>query len=311
MHTKRWMAMIALGLLVASGCSSGDPVSDEAPTEGEMAEEAQEQQEEMEASEVATDGADHEDELRQLLQEVAAGDHRDEEERARDVYRNPVETLLFFGFDPNQNVLEIWPGGGWYTKILAPAIARSEGQLTVANFEIDEDDPESYLTQVGMAYLELLEEHREEFGEVEVGTLALPDTVEMAPPESQDMVLTFRSLHNQHRQGHLDDLMEAFYDVLRPGGTLGVVQHRAPEGSDPDETAPDGYLPEAFVIEMAEAAGFELVESSEINANPEDTADHEDGVWSLPPSLRGGEETAEEMEAIGESDRMTLRFVKR
>lgn len=307
MYTKKYMAIVALGLLVGSGCSSSEPVDDESPVEGQVTES------EVSADVVEegpTEGADEADERRQMLEEVVMSEARDEEERARDVYRNPVETLLFFGFDPNERVMEIWPGGGWYTQILAPAIARSEGQFTAANFAFDPEDEENYLTQMGTAYLELLEEESERFGQVEVVEFGLPDAAELGPPESQDMVLTFRSLHNQHRQGHLDDLFASFYDVLAPGGTLGVVQHRAPEGSDPDETAPDGYLPESFVIEVAEAAGFELVESSEINANPEDTADHAEGVWSLPPTLRGGEETEEEMRAIGESDRMTLRFVK-
>lgn len=298
------IATLICGLAV--GCASPETTDDEEP-----AAEAP-QQEETDVDETDDEElADETDDVRSAIEAAAEGDHRSSENIDRNQYRNPVETLMFFGFEPGLEVVEIWPGGGWYTEVLAPVLV-DDGSLTAGIFEIDEDDPEDYRTRITLEYLEWLDDESETLGDVETTTFSPPETVELGEPESAEMVLTFRNLHNMHRDGLLEDGLAAFYEVLEPGGTLGVVQHRAPEGSDPDEMAPEGYLPEAFVVEQAEDAGFELEESSEVNANPDDTADHEDGVWSLPPSLRGGEEgeDAERFLAIGESDRMTLRFVK-
>ena len=292
---------------VAIACSGADVVPDRDSMEGASLDDAADQ-----ATERAEDEATERTEAMTLQAELTAwveGGHRSEENRVRNEYRNPVATLMFFGIQPDYQVVEIWPGSGWYAEILAPFVA-GEGSYAAGNFLIRDDDPEDYRTQVGTEFLDRMERLADHVGDVHVGTFAPGEVVDLGEPGSADMVLTFRNLHNMYNNGNLEEALEAFNEVLKPGGTLGIVQHRAPEGSDPEETATNGYIAQDWVIETVEAAGFEFEEASDINANPNDTADHEHGVWSLPPSLRGGEETAEEFMAIGESDRMTLRFVK-
>jgi predicted methyltransferase len=301
MLSKKLITTAAL-LALTLACSTAEPVSDDAPTEEEMADYGQDFDMSEPDEEVELSAED-------VLRAAADGEHRSEEDRQRNLYRNPVDTLQFFGFEPGQQVLEIWPGGGWYTGVLAPATG-AETPLRVALFAVDEDNPEDYRTRITGQYLDWVEHHRAELGPIEKGTLAPPEVIDLGEPESVDLVVTFRNMHNMHNNGVLDDVLAGIHGVLKSGGTFGVVQHRAPQGSDPDETAPKGYLPEQFVIDTVEAAGFVLEESSEINANPRDTADHEHGVWSLPPSLRGGEEDGERYLEIGESDRMTLRFTR-
>ncbi|MCA9615541.1 MAG: class I SAM-dependent methyltransferase, partial [Myxococcales bacterium] len=231
------------------------------------------------------------------LAAAIAGSHRTDDERARDVWRHPAETLAFFEVAPGKDVVELAPGGGWYTKLLAPLL-RDSGSLTVGL-------PDG---QYGDTFRQMQAEHPDLYGHVRVGRLAPPEAIELGAPESADVVLTFRNTHGWVRNGVGPQVMESVFRVLRPGGIFGVVQHRDPEGATADATR--GYLPEATVIQLAVDAGFELVERSEINANPADTHEHPNGVWSLPPSLRGGDEGREQFEAIGESDRMTLKFRK-
>src|SRR5690554_3565792 len=288
-----------------TACSSGDPKSDETPSETELSSET----EAMEAEAEANPEEDPSMSVEAKLQMAAEGTHRSEENRARNDQRNPVETLLFFGLDDDMTVVELWPGRGWYSEVLAPVLA-AEGKLVAGNMLADPEDPEHYRSRIATEYAAWVGENTDTLGEVEVGTFWPPSVVEIGGAESADMVVTFRSMHGWYNSGILGDVLAATHETLKPGGVFGVVQHRAAEGSDPAVTAPKGYLPQDFVIEQVEAAGFELVESSEINANPNDTRDHEDGVWALPPSLRGGEESAEQFAAIGESDRMTLKFVK-
>ncbi|MBX3246841.1 MAG: class I SAM-dependent methyltransferase [Myxococcales bacterium] len=228
------------------------------------------------------------------LAAAMAGPHRTEEERARDVWRHPAETLAFFEVAPGKDVVELAPGGGWYTKLLAPLL-RESGSLTVGL-------PDG---QYGDRFRAMAAEAPHLYGHVRQGRLAPPEAIELGEPESADVVLTFRNTHGWVRNGVERQVYEAAFRVLRPGGIFGVVQHRAPEGSDLDIAS--GYVTEAAVIEAATAVGFELVERSDINANPNDTHDHPDGVWSLPPSLRGEGDNARFV-AIGESDRMTLKF---
>ena len=300
--------LVAASLLAfTAACSSSDPVPDEAPVADMPDELAFEEEQEPEVE--VEQQADPRETARAALQAAADGAHRSEEDRARNQYRNPVETLDFFGFEPGQTVVEIWPGRGWYTGVLAPALGE-HGTLRVGIFAIDEDDPEDYRTMITGEFLEWVEAHSEALGNIEMGTLDPPEVMDLGEPATADLVVSFRNVHNMYNNGTLDDVLVAVHTVLKPGGVFGVVQHRAPEGADPAESSPKGYLSEQFVIETIEAAGFSLENSAEINANPADTADHPDGVWSLPPSLRGGEDTAEHFRAIGESDRMTLRFVK-
>jgi predicted methyltransferase len=247
--------------------------------------------------------------------------HRSDDNRARDAERHPVETLEFFGVQPTHTVVELWPGGGWYTEILAPYL-KARGQLVVTAF--DPNGPEEYYgTKQARTMQERFATQADVFGtpkivtvpadvEIEGGKVKKVDAkpFELAPEGTVDVVLTFRNSHGWYRNDHQELIYGAAFKALAPGGVFGVVQHRAPEGADPKETAPEGYLPEETVIEAAKAVGFELVEKSEINANAKDTKDHPDGVWSLPPSLSGKDEDKDKYRAIGESDRMTLKFVK-
>ena len=254
--------------------------------------------------------------------EVLAMPHRSEENRSRDAQRHPAETLAFFEVRPDANVVELWPGGGWYTEVLGPFL-RERGKLTVTIF--DPAGPEAYYgTGQAKKMLERIAAEKAVLGDVQ--TVVVPQKVELGPdgkvakttlepfelgPEgSADVVLTFRNSHGWYRNDAIELVYGAAFRVLKPGGVFGVEQHRAAEGADPNTTAEKGYLPEATVIAAAEAVGFELAERSEINANPKDTRDHPNGVWSLPPSLDGGDVDRAKYEAIGESDRMTLKFRK-
>lgn len=238
------------------------------------------------------------------LAAALAGAQRSEENRARDTFRHPQQTLEFFGIEPDMRVLEIRPGGGWYTEILSPYL-RGGGQL-LAGIPAADGSRARYRQR----FLDRQQERAEVFGWIEPVTFEPPATLDLGPDGSVDMVLTFRNTHNMIGDDGAEAAYQAFFRVLRPGGVLGVVQHRAAEGADVAETASNGYVPEAYVIQIAEAAGFVLEERSDINANPQDTRDYPDGVWTLPPVLRLGDTDRARYEAIGESDRMTLRFRK-
>lgn len=242
-----------------------------------------------------------------LLDAAVAGEHRPEDARARDRYRHPKETLMFFGLRPDMTVVEMYPGTGWYSAILAPVL-RENGHLVAAQF--DPETPPDYRAGVYADYMMNFAEFPGVYDEVEVIIINPPDAVTLGEDGSADMVVTFRNIHSWTNAGEIDAVFGAIARVLKPGGIFGVVQHRADEGVDPIESAKLGYVPESFVIDKAAAAGLVLVDRSEINANPKDTKDHMVGVWALPPSLRGDLNLREEKRAIGESDRMTLKFVK-
>lgn len=241
------------------------------------------------------------------LSKAVTGSHRAEANVARDAARHPKETLEFFGFEQGQTVVEVWPGGGWYTEILAPAV-RGHGKLVAAHFPEGSDS--AYMQRVRGEFLAKLAAEPAIYDEVEVIGYKPGSENALGAPGSADLVVTFRNMHSLLRQ----DLLEAFtsdaFAVLKSGGTLGVVQHRAPAGSDPEAGKDSGYLPQDWVVAQFEAAGFKLAGAAEINANAKDTADHEGGVWALPPTLRHGDKDREKYLAIGESDRMTLRFTK-
>lgn len=242
------------------------------------------------------------------LRQVIESPQRPLESRARDASRHPQQTLLFFGIEPDMHVLELWPGGAWYTEILAPFLA-PEGKLTVTNFDPN-GPPDEPTRRYGKALADKLAADPSRFGAVEVVEIDPPEKLVLGADESYDLVLTFRNNHGWINGGYHDVVYAEAFRVLRPGGVLGVVQHRAKEGVDAVASAKTGYVPEAFIVEAAERTGFVLAGRSEINANPRDTKDHPEGVWTLPPSLRLGDEDRATYEAIGESDRMTLRFVK-
>lgn len=241
------------------------------------------------------------------LASVIAGPHRSATNRLRDPARHPAETLRFFGLMPGQTVIEIAPGGGWYTEILAPYL-RDGGKFYAACEPAD--SPQAAASRERFA--KKLQAGPEVYGRAVIGTMPAAGRgfVGIAPKGGADMVLTFRNIHNWIEAGDFDDMLRAFYAALKPGGVLGVEEHRAPAGTSLTRVIASGYVPEDFVIARARAAGFELAARSEINANPRDTKDHPNGVWSLPPTLRGGDVDRKKFEAIGESDRMTLKFVK-
>jgi predicted methyltransferase len=229
--------------------------------------------------------------------------------RERDIYRHPKETLQFFELAPSQSVLEIAPGGGWYTDILAPYL-RDHGKLYEAQYDGPQSSP-SAQTQAGRAaFARKLAATPAVYGNVVIGTLHAGQFSGIPADASIDRVLTFRNIHNWIKDGEIDANLRAFYAALKPGGILGVEEHRAAPGTSLQQTIDTGYVTEDYVIAHARAAGFELIGRSEVNSNPRDTKDYPHGVWSLPPSYEGGDADRSRYAAIGESDRMTLRFVK-
>ena len=252
-------------------------------------------------------GAAGADDARARLEAAVADSARAGANRARDADRHPVETLTFFGLEPEMTVVELWPGRGWYTEILAPVLA-GEGRLVAA--QLPPEAPQEYAQRLARAYADLLAADPDRYGEVEVVPFMPPTHACLGRAGSADLVLTFRNLHNWLAAGTLDQVFQAAYAVLRPGGTLGVVEHRAAPGTSVDAMKKSGYVTEHYAIERATAAGFELAARSGVNANPRDTKDHPEGVWTLPPTLRLGDRDRARYQAIGESDRMTLRFSK-
>jgi len=251
------------------------------------------------------------------LADALQGDLRLPGERARDAARHPLETLTFFGLKPGMTVVELWPGVGWYTAILAPWLARNGGRLIAAGLETTGPQPAAAIRLMA-AYRQRLAAHPEGFGKVQVTAFG-PRSGPLGPPASADMALSFRNIHNWMAQGFAEKAFHDIAAVLKPGGVLGVVEHRAAAGSVQDPTAPTGYVTEAYVRTLADEAGLALSAASEINANPRDTRDHPFGVWTLPPTRQSAPDGRSDnplfdhrkFDEIGESDRMTLRFVKR
>jgi predicted methyltransferase len=237
------------------------------------------------------------------------GEHRSDANVARNQYRHPVETLEFFGIKDGMTVMEIWPGGGWYTGILAPAM-RDHGKLVIATWDPEVEGQSAYRYEQPKEMVQTFAQYPEIYDQVAVAYFSPPESASLGEEGSVDAVLTFRNTHSWLGAGLAQDIFTEFARVLKPGGILGVVQHRAVEGSDPLKTAKQGYVSEAAVREFAANAGFVFEAGSEINANPMDTTDYPDGVWTLPPSLQFGDTDREKYMAIGESDRMTLRFRK-
>lgn len=240
-----------------------------------------------------------------LLGTAIAGSWRDTANRARDGFRHPRETLEFFRVDSRSRVVEISPGTGWYSEILAPYL-RTSGTYIAANATATPDSGAGKRTAGLKAKFAADPAHYDRVQWLDFDG----KNPGFGAPGSADVVLTFRNVHNWVAGDNAEAYFKAFYDVLRPGGVLGVVDHRAKPGTSLEAMKKSGYLTEDMVIDLATRAGFQLDARSEINANPKDSADHPNGVWTLPPTNRNDGKNVARYKAIGESDRMTLRFVK-
>ncbi len=342
------LGSFVLGLNVACGGSAAEPVPPPAPTAAPVVAEpaapapepvpapeptaeekkAAEEQKKLEADRAQL-MSDHQAEVARLTPEVLAegkalanksypsgraalkaalaGKHRAPKSAPRDAARHPLETLELYGFAPTQTVLEYGPGEGWYTELLAPALAK-KGKLLVTSA-----DPAGPKTERGTLFAEriklFLERAPDIYGKVQP-VIIDPKAPDLKLDGTVDLVVLNRGLHGMVNAGTLTQWLSEVHQALKPKGVLGIEQHRAPANANPAESAKHGYLPEQWVIEQIEAAGFKLAAKSEVNANPKDTKGYPDGVWALPPTLRGGDVERDKYLAIGESDRMTLKFVK-
>ena len=243
------------------------------------------------------------------LDAAIAGSWRSPENVARDIYRHPKETLDFFGVKPEQIVVEVTPGGGWYSEILAPLV-KGKGRYIAAVIDPAKTTNARAAEYYGGALKDLQGKFAgspEQYAEVQIQQFD-PAAPVVAEPASADVVVTFRNVHNWLGQDKAPMYFTAFFDALKPGGTLGVVEHSAAAGVTPK--ADSGYMTEQQIIDLATGAGFVLAERSDINANPKDATDYPNGVWSLPPTLRGGDQNRQQFIDVGESNRMTLRFTK-
>ena len=239
-----------------------------------------------------------------------AGAHRSDRNKARDQYRHPKETLAFFGLRRDMTVVELWPGGGWYTEVLAPVL-KGSGKLYLAQY--GKHATMGYQGQEDAALLEKTKKFPDVFSGVQFTALWPPQDVAIAPTGTADLVVTFRNVHNWVNADYKLDAARMFaasFSALKPGGILGVVDHRWPDAKTEDPNAGNGYISEQRIMALAKAAGFEFVARSDINRNPKDTHDHPNGVWSLPPDAAGTPEERAKHQAIGESDRLTLKFRK-
>ena len=241
------------------------------------------------------------------LSAAVAAPHRTPANTLRDQYRHPLETLSFFGVEGDDNVVEIWPGGGWYTEILAPYLAQGGGRYYAA------------AADWGLGGIRKLKETNPQlYGNVLTADFpAFDANATRVPNGSADVVLTFRNVHNwrmgyrrDDKQDYAPEAFRQMFAMLKPGGVLGVVDHRLPESASAERERTSGYIKTSTVVRLAQEAGFQLAASSEVNANPRDTADWPNGVWTLPPTLALKDKDREKYLAIGESDRMTLKFVK-
>lgn len=241
------------------------------------------------------------------LPQIIAGAHRSAEHKARDKYRHPQQTLEFFEIKDDMAVVEIWPGSGWYTEILAPYL-KKHGKLYAAHFSADAEEP--YFKKSLKEYKAKLKERPDLYGKVELTELQPPEKQKIAPDGSVDRVLTFRNIHNWMKNGQAPAVFNAMYKALKPGGILGIVEHRNSPKKPQDSAAASGYVSEDYVIALARKAGFEFLGKSEINANSKDTKNYPEGVWTLPPSLKLKQQDRKKYLEIGESDRMTIKFIK-
>lgn len=242
----------------------------------------------------------------EALDGILAGNQRSEANRERDQYRHPKATLLFFGIRPEMSVLEVWPEPGWYTEILAPLL-RDKGKYYAG--VIAAEPGNAHITQRLDDYRQMLASRPDLYDRVQVVAFPL-DGSDVVPPGTLDMVVTFRNIHNWMARDAAAQAFATLYRALKPGGVLGVTEHRGNPAVPQDPKAKSGYVNEDYAIKLIEAQGFTLVGQSQVNANPKDTKDYQQGVWTLPPTYRLGAKDHDKYAAIGESDRFTLKFVK-
>lgn len=240
------------------------------------------------------------------LQAVVDGSHRSAANKARDPYRHPVETLTFFGIRPEMTVVELWPFGGWYTEILAPYL-KDKGKLYAAAMDPASENPGD--KRYNASLKAMFDARPELFSKVEQTVLA-PGKYQIAPDGTADMVLTFRNIHNWAWQGMEKDVFAAAFRALKPGGVLGVVEHRNNDPRYEPKERGQAYVGEEYAIKLIESVGFRLAGKSDVNRNPKDTKDYPKGVWTLPPNYAMGDTDRAKYAAIGESDRFTLKFIK-
>ena len=238
------------------------------------------------------------------IEDAVAGSWRKPADTVRDQYRHPAQTLKFLGVKPGQTVVEVSPGGGWYTEILAPAMKGNGKYVAGLSNPLASVNAAKSVENFKTKYAD-----KAIYGDIGIGVFG-KGVADIVEPGSADVVLTFRNVHNWHMGGWDQEAFNAFFKALKPGGTLGVVEHRLPEGRPDADMKKSGYMKASYVKMLAEKAGFKLAGSSEVNANPKDTKDYPDGVWTLPPTFAKGDVDKAKFAAIGESDRMTLKFVK-
>lgn len=252
-----------------------------------------------------------------LAQSIAEGS-RSEAFTRRDAARHPQAVLEFFGIQPDMSVAEIWPSSGWWSEILAPYL-KKQGVYYAVGYSLSARRTPRWRKNMAQDLNKKFANDPQHFGKVIITSLAVPEDTEIAPPGSMDMVLTFRNVHNWIKGDYAPGVFEAMFAALKPGGTLGLVEHRATDDASIETMKRSGYVSESYVIQAAQNAGFVLLEKSELNANPRDSRNHPAGVWSLPPSLRycrsmdaeaESERCLKKYRVIGESDRMTLKFTK-
>jgi predicted methyltransferase len=239
------------------------------------------------------------------LVKVVGDPARPAKQVARDPYRHPVEELTFFGLKPNMTVVEVWPGGGYWTEILGPYL-KTSGHYYAAVPVRGESQEEDATTTAWRAHIEQQKDH---YGSVTITGLG-KGHYEVAPAGSADLIVTFRNFHNWMENGYPDEALKGMYTALKPGGILGIEEHRGRNDQPQDPLGKSGYVRQDYTIEAAKKAGFEFVGASEINANPKDTKDYPKGVWTLPPTLALGDQDREKYLAIGESDNYVLKFRK-
>jgi predicted methyltransferase len=254
----------------------------------------------------------------QGLATAIAGQHRTPEFARRDVARHPREVLEFFGISAALSVAEIWPSSGWWAEILAPYL-KQDGHYYAVGYSLTAKRTPNWRKSMARELTDKFRSQPELYSGATITSLSVPEDTQIAPPGSLDLVLTFRNVHNWMKGDYAPGVFTAMFQALKPGGVLGLVEHRAPPGADIEFMKKSGYVSETHVVALAEAAGFKLLARSELNANPRDSRQHQAGVWTLPPSLRlcrGLKDQAEaddcmkNYRAIGESDRMTLKFIK-